>query len=76
MPTQDILPNYIINEIYPRSLAGLLLIKLKITMKSAATLGGEINIKGVTFRFYANNKEAKKKILTAVSLKFYLDKWR
>ena len=42
-------------------------------MKSAATLGEEINIKGVTFRFYANNKEAKKKILTTVSLKFYLD---
>ena len=29
-------------------------------MPSAATMGGEINIKEVTFRFYANIKEAKK----------------
>ena len=29
-------------------------------MQSATTLGGEINIKEVTLRFYANIKEAKK----------------
>ena len=29
-------------------------------MQTAATLGGEINIEEVTFRFYANIKEAKK----------------
>ena len=44
---------------------------LKITLQSAATLRGEINIKEVTFRFYANIKDAKqlKETFTTVSVK-------
>ena len=42
-------------------------------MQSAATLGGEINIKEVTFRFYANIKDAKHENIHDCSLKFYLE---